>query len=168
MFDAVKERNREANKSRVVAGYCWDWRSKSDPQAFDISFPDYGFAKRWNLADDGMLWLIKDESIEEIGCVHTCQGLELDVVGVIIGPDFRVRDGKVVTDVTRRSRRDKTVSGWRALMQLDQVGTERRLRSIIQNTYRTLMTRGMKGCYIYSDDAETRDWFRTRAGLPNP
>lgn len=167
LFDAVKARNQGANKSRVVAGYCWDWRSKSQPLAFDITFPEHGFAKRWNLADDGMLWLIKEDSIDEVGCIHTCQGLELDVVGVIVGPDLLVRDGKVVTDVSLRSRMDKTVFGWRSLMRSDQVGTERRLRSIIQNTYRTLMTRGMKGCYVYSPDPETREWFRDRAGLGN-
>lgn len=171
MFEAVKARNRGTNKSRVVAGYCWDWRSKSQPLAFDITFPECGFAKRWNLADDGMLWLIKEDSIDEVGCIHTCQGLELDVVGVIIGPDLVVRGGKVVTDVLRRSRMDKTVLGWRSLMRLDPAGTERRVRGIIQNTYRTLMTRGMKGCYVYSPDAETREWLRTRAGLttdPSP
>lgn len=167
MFDAVKTRNRGLNKSRVVAGYCWDWRSKAQPLAVDITFPEHGFAKRWNLADDGMLWLIKEESVDEVGCIHTCQGLELEVVGVIIGPDLVVRNGKVVTDVSRRSRMDKTVFGWRSLMRSDPVGTERRLRSIIQNTYRTLMTRGMKGCYVYSPDEETREWLRNRAGVSN-
>lgn len=159
MFDAVNARN-EANKSRVVAGYCWDWKSKKDKKANDIVFPEFGFAKQWNLADDGMLWLIKDGSIDEIGCIHTCQGLELDVVGVIIGPDLVVRNGVVITDVKKRSRMDKTVHGWKALAKQDPIGTERRLRAIIQNTYRTLMTRGMKGCYIWSEDEETREWLR--------
>lgn len=161
MFEAVKARN-EANKSRVVAGYCWDWVSKADKKADDIVFPEFGFAKQWNLADDGMLWLIKDGSIDEIGCIHTCQGLELDVVGVIIGPDLIVRDGVVITDVTRRSRMDKTVHGWKALAKQDPIATERRLRAIIQNTYRTLMTRGMKGCYVWSADEQTREWLRGR------
>jgi len=159
MFDAVNARN-EANKSRVVAGYCWDWKSKKDKKANDIEFPEYGFAKQWNLADDGMLWLIKESSIDEIGCIHTCQGLELDVVGVIIGPDLIVRNGVVITDVRKRSRMDKTVHGWKALAKQDPIATERRLRAIIQNTYRTLMTRGMKGCFIWSEDEETREWFR--------
>lgn len=159
MFDAVNARN-QANKSRVVAGYCWDWKSKKDKKANDIVFPEFGFAKQWNLADDGMLWLIKDGSIDEIGCIHTCQGLELDVVGVIIGQDLVVRNGVVITDVKKRSRMDKTVHGWKALAKQDPIGTERRLRAIIQNTYRTLMTRGMKGCYIWSEDEETREWLR--------
>jgi DUF2075 family protein len=59
---------------------------------------------------------------------------------------------------------DKTVHGWKALAKQDPIGTERRLRAIIQNTYRTLMTRGMKGCYIWSEDEETREWFRGRGG----
>ena len=164
MFEAVRATNRVNNKSRVVAGYCWDWVSKKDRSAFDIAFPEYGFAKKWNLADDGMLWLIKESSFEEIGCIHTCQGLELDVVGVIIGPDLIVRDGQIITDASKRSGNDRTIATWKTLMKTDPIATERRLRALIQNTYRTLMTRGMKGCFIWSEDEETREWFRGRVG----
>lgn len=63
----------------------------------DIRMPEYNFGMRWNLASDGNLWILASDSVNEIGCVHTCQGLEMDYVGVIIGPDFIVRNGKVVT-----------------------------------------------------------------------
>jgi DUF2075 family protein len=111
-----------------------------------------------------MLWLIKESSFEEIGCIHTCQGLELDVVGVIIGPDLIVRDGQIITDASKRSGNDRTIATWKTLMKTDPIATERRLRALIQNTYRTLMTRGMKGCFIWSEDEETREWFRGRVG----
>ncbi len=62
----------------------------------DIVLPGYGFAAQWNLDDDGMLWAIAEESVEQVGCIHNCQGLEFDYVGVIIGDDFVIRDGRVV------------------------------------------------------------------------
>ena len=76
--DAIFEKNRKNNKARLVAGYCWDWVSKKDPKAFDIRIPPFDFNMRWNLASYGSLWLIDPNSVNEIGCIHTCQGLELD------------------------------------------------------------------------------------------
>lgn len=95
LHDAIVQRNGN-NKSRVVAGYCWPWiTKKKDPAGYDIVIGDY--KRRWNLQDDGSLWIMKPNSIEEVGCIHTCQGLELEYVGVIIGPDLIVRDGVVMT-----------------------------------------------------------------------
>jgi DUF2075 family protein len=115
---------------------------------------------QWNLASDKSLWIVKEESINQIGCIHTCQGLEIDYVGVIIGPDLIIRNGKVITDPSKRASSDKSVSGWKKLMKDDPSRAQVELDLIIKNTYRTLMTRGMKGCYIYSEDEETREWFR--------
>lgn len=95
----------------MVAGYCWDWKSKRNPEATDVNIPDFGFAMKWNLEKDGSTWIIGENSIHEIGCIHTCQGLELDYAGVIIGNDLRYENGKVVTDVTKRSRMDSSVKG---------------------------------------------------------
>ncbi|MBO6622433.1 MAG: DUF2075 domain-containing protein [Balneola sp.] len=161
VFERIKEKNDINNKSRMVAGYCWDWVSKKDSEANDIVFPEYGFAKQWNLSDDGMLWLIKEESINEIGCIHTCQGLELDYVGVIIGPDFKIRSGKAITDIYDRSKNDRSVFGMKKMMKEDPESAAQLGDEIIKNTYRTLMTRGMKGCYIYCTDKETEEYFRT-------
>lgn len=115
VFDRVKEQNEINNKSRVVAGYCWSWNSKKDKNAKDIVIPEHNFRKQWNLQDDGMLWLVKENSIEQVGCIHTCQGLELDYVGVIMGPDLKVRDGKVVTDLDERYTYDSSIRGLRPL-----------------------------------------------------
>ncbi|MBB1088983.1 DUF2075 domain-containing protein [Lysobacter sp. SG-8] len=168
LHDLVRQRNALNNKSRVVAGYCWDWISKRNPDAFDITFPAFGYAKQWNLSQDGSLWIMATTSIEEIGCIHTCQGLELDHVGVIIGPDLVARDGRLITNPSARSRMDRSIRGWKKMMKSDPKGTQSRVDRIIRNTYRTLMTRGMKGCYIYSPDAETRDYFRDRLARPAP
>jgi DUF2075 family protein len=115
---------------------------------------------QWNLASDSSLWIMKDDSINQVGCIHTCQGLEIDYVGVIIGPDLLIRDGKVVTDPSKRASSDKSVFGWKKRMKEAPEQAAAELDLIIKNTYRTLMTRGMKGCYIFSEDEETRNWFR--------
>ena len=156
----VEKNHQPRTKARLVAGYCWKWNSKTDASAYDIVFPAEDFQMQWNLASDSSLWIMKEESINQIGCIHTCQGLEIDYVGVIIGPDLLIRDGKVVTDPSKRASSDKSVFGWKKLMKEDPLRAAAELDLIIKNTYRTLMTRGMKGCYIFSDDEETRDWFR--------
>ena len=102
----IRARNGN-NKSRLVAGYCWDWKSKRNPDAYDITLPDSGFQRQWNLGSDGSLWITADDSIDQVGCIHTCQGLELDYVGVIIGPDFVIEDGDLKTAAAGRS----TISG---------------------------------------------------------
>ena len=152
LFAAIKEKNRLNNKSRVVAGYCWDWKSQNDPDEFDITIPEFGFRKKWNLKTGKEPWLIGKNSIEEIGCIHTCQGLELDYVGVIVGTDMRFENGHVVTDVLKRSGNDQSVKGIKKELKEDRDSALQISDEIIKNTYRTLMTRGMKGCYVYCTD----------------
>ena len=157
----IRARNGN-NKSRLVAGYCWDWKSKRNPDAYDITLPDSGFQRQWNLGSDGSLWITADDSIDQVGCIHTCQGLELDHVGVIIGPDLVIEDGDLKTAAAGRSTMDRSIRGWKTLMRKDPVGTSEHLDRIIRNTYRTLMTRGMKGCYVYCTDPAVADYFRRR------
>ena len=160
----IEDKNKTNNKSRMVAGYCWDWKSKRNPEATDVNIPDFGFAMKWNLEKAGSTWIIGENSIHEIGCIHTCQGLELDYAGVIIGNDLRYENGKVVTDVTKRSRMDSSVKGikvGRTPAQAAQLAEE-----LIKNTYRTLLTRGMKGCYVYFCDKPLENYFRQQLELP--
>ena len=146
------------NKARVVAGYCWNWLSKKDSALKDIVIGDY--QATWNLNDDGQTWIIQPDSVSEVGCIHTCQGLELAYVGVIVGPDLIARDGEIITSPEARARTDKSISGWRALYAKDPAASKRRLDLLIKNTYRTLMTRGQKGCYVYFTDKETAEYFK--------
>lgn len=155
----IEERNGD-NRARVVAGYCWDWASKRNPEAFDIVIPEFGYARQWNLTEDGSLWLVAPRSVEQVGCIHTCQGLEVDYVGVIIGPDLLYRDGCLVTRVENRSSQDRSVRGWKRQAKVNPIATAERVDRIIRNTYRTLMTRGMKGCYVYCTDVQTAEYFR--------
>lgn len=154
----IDERNG-SNKARVVAGYCWDWKSKRDPDAYDIVLPEFDYRRQWNLDRDGSLWIMASNSVEEVGCIHTCQGLELDYVGVIIGPDLVVLDGQLATDPSARSKMDRSIRGWKTRMRADPLETSRIVDRVIRNTYRTLMTRGMKGCYVYFCDDATRAFF---------
>ena len=158
----IAERNRGQNRSRVVAGYCWEWPSKRDPKAFDIQIPEHAYRKRWNLTKDGSLWIIAKESIDEIGCIHTCQGLELDYVGVIIGLDLSVKNERIVTDAKKRARADKSLQG---LAKLEPAEAAAEANRIIKNTYRTLMTRGMRGCYVYCVDPELAKYLRARIAV---
>ncbi|MEI6715594.1 MAG: DUF2075 domain-containing protein [Verrucomicrobiota bacterium] len=159
MRRAIEEKNT-GNSARLVAGYCWNWVSKNDPLAWDIEIEGTSFRARWNLSEHGMKWIIEPESIRDVGCIHTCQGLELDYVGVIIGPDLTVRDGVVVPNVSARARTDKSVFGWKKRSTTDPIGTRAITDSIIKNTYRTLMSRGMKGCYVYASDPELSAWLK--------
>ena len=107
----------------------------------------------------------KLNSIDEVGCIHTCQGLELDYVGVIIGKDLVVREGLCHTYGSARSRSDRSISGYKALLKSDPAQAQEKIDKIIKNTYRALMIRSMKGCYIYSEDKETRDYFKSMTSL---
>lgn len=155
----IFEKNKINNKARLVAGYCWDWVSKKNKTLSDIIIPEYDFAMRWNLASDGNLWIISSESVNEIGCIHTCQGLELDYVGVIIGDDLIVRDGKIITNPDKRAKTDASLKGYKKLYKEYPERAINKADLIIKNTYRTLMTRGMKGCYVYCTDKETQEYF---------
>lgn len=155
----IFEKNKINNKARLVAGYCWDWVSKKNKTLSDIIIPEHDFAMRWNLASDGNLWIISSESVNEVGCIHTCQGLELDYVGVIIGDDLSVRDGKIITNPDKRAKTDASLKGYKKLYKEDPEMAKNKADLIIKNTYRTLMTRGMKGCYVYCTDKETQEYF---------
>lgn len=161
----ILEKNMLRNRSRMVAGYCWDWVSKKEPNVYDIVFPEYDFSYKWNLAKDGSLWIISPNSVEEIGCIHTCQGLEVDYIGVIIGPDLVVRDGEVITDTTKRSKMDSSVKGYKKMLKESPEEAREKADRIIKNTYRTLLTRGMKGCYVYCTDEETKEYLKSRGSF---
>ncbi len=164
LHDMIRIKNETNNKSRVVAGYCWKWISKNNPSLADITIGDY--EATWNLSADGQAWIIKPNSVEQVGCIHTCQGLELDYVGVIVGPDFIVRDGQVIADASKRASSDRSVAGYKKMLAEHPEQAKAVGEMIVKNTYRTLMTRGMKGCYIYCTDPETQQYFTQALGRP--
>jgi hypothetical protein len=166
LYERILEKNQVRNRARMVAGYCWPWNSKTDKDANDIIFPEHNFAKKWNLTQDGMLWIISPASVEQIGCIHTCQGLEVDYVGVIMGPDLVIRNGQWICQPTTRASSDKSIHGLKSLLKTNPTRGNQMAELIIKNTYRTLMTRGMKGCYVWSSDYETLQWLTQK--IENP
>ena len=160
LHEAIKQKNLENNRSRMVAGYCWDWVSKRDSSIYDIRMPQYKYEARWNLEDYGGTFVIDPESVAEVGCIHTCQGLELDYVGVIVGPDLTLNSGELVTNPEARASTDKSLHGYKTALKSQPSAARARADRIVRNTYRTLMTRGMKGCYVHFTDAATAEHFR--------
>lgn len=156
----IEEKNCLNNKSRLVAGYCWNWISKGkyNSNIYDIIIPEHNFQMSWNLANTST-WAIDPNSINEMGCIHTCQGLEFDYVGVIIGDDMRYEDGHIVTDYSKRARTDYSLKG---IKKMDPIVAQKVADSIIKNTYRTLMTRGMKGCYVYCTNKELQKYLKNK------
>ena len=152
MQSLIIERNRSSgNRARILAGYCWNWIKEgfNNSQIHDIKIGDFEIS--WNLKNT-TTFAIDEDSVNEAGCIHTSQGLEFDYVGVIIGDDMRYEDGRIVTDFTKRARTDSSLKGIKKLYRENPQKAEKTADEIIKNTYRTLMTRGMKGCYIYCTD----------------
>lgn len=127
----------------------------------DILIEEEDFGISWNL-DSGEAWAIDENSIAEAGCIHTAQGLEFDYVGVIIGDDIRYEDGKVITDYTKRAKTDQSLKGIKTMAKENPERAQELADQIIRNTYRTLMTRGQKGCYVYCTDAALGEYFQER------
>ena len=152
MQDLIIERNRTShNRARILAGYCWNWEKEgvNDSSVHDIKIGDFEIS--WNLKNT-TTFAIDEDSVHEAGCIHTSQGLEFDYVVVIIGDDMRYENGKVVTDFTKRARTDQSLRGIKKMYKETPELAKKEADEIIKNTYRTLMTRGMKGCYVYCTD----------------
>ena len=157
----IVEKNQASNKARILAGYCWNWpkKSRKDTDFHDIQIGKFGIS--WNL-EDGQAFAISDTSVNEAGCIHTTQGLEFDYVGVIMGDDIRFENGHVVTDFTKRASTDQSIKGLKKMYKEDPDAALERADEIIKNTYRTLMTRGMKGCYLYCTNPGMRSYIKER------
>lgn len=152
MRDELRELNRINNKARMISGYCFDWNVKNKRGDWDIELPG-GFRAKWNLEKDDH-WAVNPASFEEVGCIHTCQGMEFDYVGVIIGRDLYYKDGHVRTDRNAVSKDDKS-SGIGRRTTSDEDADQ-----LIRRTYKVLLSRGLKGCYIYCVDAPLRGYLK--------
>ncbi|CAL1520474.1 DUF2075 domain-containing protein [Chitinophaga sp. MM2321] len=165
LYNIIAEKNKINNKARLVAGYCWDWNSKRKSSEYDIIIPEHNFRMKWNFMAYESAWIIDPRSIDQVGCIHTCQGLDVDYIGVIIGKDLIAREGQVLVDPSKRSKDDKSISGYKKMLKEHPEKAKKLVRTIIKNTYRTLMTRGMKGCYIYCEDKELENYLKDRLNI---
>lgn len=162
VYSQIEYQNRKNNKSRLVAGYCWDWinSGKNNKHVYDINIPEHDFKMSWNIPTG--TWAIDEGSVEQIGCIHTCQGLEFEYVGVIIGDDMRYEKGNIITDFSKRAKTDHSIKGLKSIYKKNPDEAKNIADEIIKNTYRTLMSRGMKGCYIYCMDKNLSNYLKKR------
>ena len=150
---------------RVVAGYCYEWDQRRggskgqfrDGNNFDIVLDGGRYRAKWNLRCDQLpvdySWLNDPQSVNEVGCIHTCQGLDLKYCGVIIGRDLRYENGALWYDKNQNAMSDQA-SG---IHNADEALAKR----LIRNTYHVLLTRGMKGTYVYCEDEALRDYLKS-------
>jgi hypothetical protein len=157
----IHARVAEGNSGRVAAGFCWKW---SDPDesglVSDVVIGTY--RRPWNAKPDAArlpsgvpksnYWATDPRGLNQIGCVYTAQGFEFDYIGVIWGNDlvYRAAEG-----------------GWAGKKQFSYDSQVKRARpelftDLVKNTYRVLLTRGLKGCFVHFMDAETRAFFESR------
>lgn len=160
----INEKNSIDGKSRLVAGYCWEWVSKKKEHAtwYDIQI-EPNFQMQWNLSNTKP-FAIDPESVHQVGCIHTTQGLEFSYVGVIIGEDLKYVDGEVVSDYTKRAKTDKSLNGLKGPAKKGDKDALISIDHIIRNTYKTLMSRGMKGCYVYCCDLSLASYLKRCIG----
>lgn len=165
IFDTPQELEKEiyqkrlnGNTARLVAGYAWPWINKnlnrnelviSDKK--DINIEEYNYSINWNFNDGKMLWSIDQEGEREVGCVHSCQGIEFDYVGVIIGNDIGIDENNNII-VNWNNYYDS--EGKKGLKEKPEL-----LIKFIKNIYKILMTRGKKGCYLFVRDKKLKEYF---------
>ena len=162
LYEMIKQKDGEAGKSaRLTAGFCWDWSKTLDfngELVKDVRIGD--FAMPWETHDKikppkGYVrwyeWAYKPEGIKQIGCIYTAQGFEFDYIGVIVGPDLKYDKEHDCLVGDPKGTRDPVL----------QRSTER-FDEYVKNIYRVLMSRGLKGCYVYFVDKDTEQYFISR------
>lgn len=153
MRDAIIERDQKFELSRLVAGYAWEWKSKRDKYAVDIEID--GLQLQWNSTDKD--WINSKNSLDEVGSIHTVQGYDLNYVGVIIGRDLRMDpySGEVYFD--RSNYFDK--KGLENNPRLGIKYSDQDILEYVRNIYAVLLSRGIRGTFIYVCDGPLREYF---------
>ncbi|PRD56754.1 hypothetical protein C5749_05870 [Sphingobacterium gobiense] len=156
---AIREKVEEGYTGRVMAGFCWPWTKEADGELHkDVVVGDY--IRPWNADENtqGMrrgipksqYWAYDEAGIDQVGCVYTAQGFEFDYTGVIFGNDLKYNPDTGEWEGFPENSHDGQVKGSEDFVQL------------VKNTYRVLLGRGMKACYVYFMDKETERYFRSR------
>jgi len=146
MVDEIHKRESLDGLSRIVAGYAWEWISNKDKSAYDIVIGDTKL--RWNsVAID---WVNSPNSVDEVGCIHTTQGYDLNFTGVIIGPELDYDFEKQCLVVDKSKYKDKAGKN---TIKDDEI-----LKEYILNIYKTILLRGVKGTFIYASNENLRKY----------
>jgi DUF2075 family protein len=158
MRDELRELNKKYPPCRMVAGYTYKWISKKPEtkEEPDIVLDGGGFKAQWNLRlgkKEDYSWVEDPNSFEQVGCIHTCQGIDLEYCGVIIGKDMTYEHGKVCFHHEAIASTD-TASGARTAP--DEIGN-----ALVRNTYNVLLTRGMRGTFVYCEDKALGNYLKS-------
>lgn len=154
MHHRIRERDAEYGLARLVAGYAWKWRSKKRTGEHDIEMD--GVSLDWNVSD--VDWIASKTSLDEVGSIHTVQGYDLNYNGVIIGPDLRIDPETGLLAADRANYFD--TKGKSNNTMRNRPTTDEDLLRYVTNIYRVLLTRGMRGTYVYVVDPLLRERFR--------
>lgn len=160
------DRPEEHKISRVVAGFTREWDSQNGKDVYDWDLTNEGFPEfkyKWNIDTREEPYSISPGTVNQIGCIHTCQGSEFEYAGVIIGKDLAYRNGNVIVQPQFRAKKDHTLEDRQkkeieTLSYEDQIAVEQ----IIKNTYRVLLTRGKRGTLVYVEDEALRNYIKCR------
>lgn len=151
LYARLREKEREFGLCRLVAGYSWPWASKNDPTKFDIDIDGLGF--RWNsVAKD---WVNSPNAFNEVGSIHTVQGYDLNYAGVIIGPDLKFDPESQRMYVDRDNYFDS--KGKENNPRLGKRYTDEDLLKYISNIYSVLLTRGIRGTFVFVSDVQLKN-----------
>ena len=154
MRDEIFRRDAEVGLSRMVAGYAWEWKTKKDRDAFDIEIGQTRL--RWNSTPTD--WIASSNALEEVGSIHTVQGYDLNYVGVIIGHDLRFDIDRRRFFIDRNSYYDK--KGKENNPALGRSYSDEDLLRFITQIYAVLLTRGIRGTYVYARDPGLREYLK--------
>ncbi len=158
----IKEKHDKGFNARILAGYAWKWTSVGEGnksgEVEDVLIPEFDFKMPWNARQIGTTWAVDPKGIDQAGCIHTSQGLEFDYVGVLVGNDLRFDSKKLDYHAHWVSYKDTT--GKKGLKNNPE-----ELTKLVKNIYKVLMSRGMKGCYVYFTDKEMERYFKSRLGI---
>ena len=154
MVDAIHRRDAEAGLSRLVAGYAWEWRSRKDKSLSDMQIEGVGL--QWNSTD--VDWVNAANAVDEVGSIHTIQGYDLNYAGVIIGRDLRWDSGAGRLRFDRDHYYD--TKGMENNRRLGITYDDDDLLRFVTNIYSVLLTRGIKGTYVYVCEPALRERLR--------
>ncbi|MBD3280619.1 DUF2075 domain-containing protein [Candidatus Dojkabacteria bacterium] len=149
LVGAIKSKDNEYGLSRLLAGYAWKWQTKGE-SSIDYDIEIDGVRLRWNSVTQD--WVNSPDAINEVGCIHTIQGYDLNYAGVIIGPEmsYDEKSNRIVVDKSKYL----DFNGKRAISDPSE------LEAYVKNIYKTLLTRGIKGTYVYIVDDSLREYMR--------
>ena len=149
MVAEIKLKNKNFGLCRVLAGYSWRWISKGSANKFDIVIGDVQL--KWNSVSDD--WINTENSVNEVGCIHTTQGYDLNYTGIIFGNEISYDKLKNEIIIQKDNYHDKTGK--------NSISDPNELKTFIVNIYKTMMLRGIKGTYIYACNKDLQDYFKS-------